>query len=145
VKGAKLIVVLGIAAVIATGCGSSGDGDVAGTLWHSSYVSTNFVEAGQPKALAPHTRLSLAFGNSRSRPMSWSAGCNSFGAEVQITEQTLEVGEIGGTLIGCMPKLEAQDEWLSDFFASNPEWRLTGNQLTLTSGDAVIELKTAEG
>ena len=40
------------------------------------------------------------------------------------------------------PALMAQDQWISDFLSSGPQWSLDGSVLTLASGDDVIVLRS---
>jgi heat shock protein HslJ len=63
---------------------------------------------------------------------------------VRVTAEELQIGQIASTLIGCPANLQEQDEWLAEFFDSNPRWRLRDSQLTLSSGETVIELKAAD-
>jgi heat shock protein HslJ len=63
---------------------------------------------------------------------------------VRVTAEELQIGQIASTLIGCPAGREEQDEWLGEFFGSNPHWRLSDSQLTLSSGETVIELKAAD-
>jgi heat shock protein HslJ len=63
---------------------------------------------------------------------------------VRVTADELQIGQIASTLIGCPANLQDQDEWLGEFFDSNPRWRLSDSQLMLSSGETVIELKVAD-
>ncbi len=62
---------------------------------------------------------------------------------VEITRDDLRLGTIGGTEIGCSDEFQQQDEWLVEFFGSDPEWSLSGDRLRLSSDATVIELKEA--
>ena len=55
----------------------------------------------------------------------------------------LRLGTIGGTEIGCSDELQQQDEWLAEFFGSDPAWSLSDDRLRLSSDATVIELKEA--
>jgi heat shock protein HslJ len=76
--------------------------------------------------------------------MGWEAGCNGAGTKVRITDEELHPRLIASTLIGCAADLATQDAWLSQFFGSNPSWRLSDGRLTLTSGGTVIELQETD-
>jgi heat shock protein HslJ len=147
---------LGVAMTTA-GCGASGDEETEsaprasappqqpGGLWGRKFTSTVVTEAGVPRPLVPGTRISLAFEKSKGRrTIGWSAGCNQAGAKVRVTADELQIGQIASTLIGCPANLQDQDEWLGEFFDSNPRWRLSDSQLMLSSGETVIELKVAD-
>jgi heat shock protein HslJ len=138
------------------GCGASGDEKTESApralapqqpdgLWGRKFRSTVVTEAGAPRPLVPGTRIGLAFEKSKGRrTIGWSAGCNQAGAKVRVTADELQIGQIASTLIGCPASLQEQDEWLGQFFDSNPRWRLSDSQLTLSSGETVIELKAAD-
>ncbi len=116
----------------------------AGDLWGHEFKSTAITEGGEPRPLVPDTRVTVTFDKSDSRQdIGFSAGCNSAGGPVEVEDQTLRVGRIASTLIGCEPDLARQDEWLFTFFESDPQWELAGDSLTLTSGDTRIELAEA--
>ncbi|MEU4290922.1 META domain-containing protein [Kribbella sp. NPDC026596] len=53
---------------------------------------------------------------------------------------SLWIDGIGGTQVGCQPPLRDQEEWLKTFLTSQPNWRLNGDELTLTSGSTTITL-----
>lgn len=71
----------------------------------------------------------------------WEAGCNLVGGTFEITADRLFVDEIGGTAVGCSAEQHYDDGWLAAFFRGDPKWRLTGDRLTLTSGETAIELQ----
>jgi len=110
-------------------------------LWGREFVSTLVIEAGEPRTLVPRTRIELTFFEERGgRGVRWSAGCNIFGAGVVITADHLVLGEIGGTQKGGSPECQAQDDWLAEFFRSDPRWELRDDRLTLSSDETIIEL-----
>ncbi len=52
---------------------------------------------------------------------------------------------LASTLRGCPGALGKQERWLTEFLISDPEWRLAGKRLTLTSGQGEIELHATGG
>jgi hypothetical protein len=56
----------------------------------------------------------------------------------------MEVDQVGGTLVGCEPEIEEEDEWVSHFMEADPEWRLEGEHLHLISDGAMITLRGFE-
>lgn len=155
-----LLIVL-LAGVLVAGCGSedgpsptpstdrppaSWDGapgpttgsSTANDLWDRTFISAAVTENGKPRPLVPDTHISVTFGG---RDVGWQAGCNSAGADVEITADRLRLGTIASTLIGCSDQLNEQDEWLLDFFRSDPKWRLSDDRLVLSSDETVIELE----
>lgn len=68
-------------------------------------------------------------------------GCNAFGAPIDVSEDRLHVGGMGGTAAGCDDSEgQARDAWSQDFFAANPQWSLDGDRLRMWSGDVIVEL-----
>jgi heat shock protein HslJ len=133
-----------IAGIAVSGCSGSDDEprqSPAG-LWGRGFVSTAVTEGGEPRPLVPDTRITMEFaGRQDHGRLSWRAGCNLFGGELEATPDTLRI-EVGpSTMMGCPPRLQEQDEWLARFLESAPGWRLRDDALTLTSGEAAIELE----
>lgn len=75
-----------------------------------------------------------------------TAGCNSMGAGYSIEDGRLVIdgGGMSVTEVGCDPERHDQDAWLDDFLLSSPTVALSGDELTLTGDDAVIELLDQE-
>jgi heat shock protein HslJ len=138
-----------LAAVIVSGlvlvaCGSGNDEteQTADDLWGHAFRSTAVTEDSEPRPLVPETQITVTFEERADEGVvGWQAGCNSFGADVEITADSLVVGQIAGTEIGCRDDLHEQDDWLVDFFGSDPEWQLSDDRLSLTSHGTVIELE----
>lgn len=99
------------------------------------------------RKLAPGTQIKVGFTASPNGDtyVSFEAGCNGMEGQVQFTAESLKVSRISSTLVGCPDPLAEQDAWLTQFFESDPEWRLQGNRLTLASEDEVIELTRRGG
>lgn len=132
-----LVVVAGLAVAL-TGCGSE-PASGGSSLQGKSYLSTAVVENGQPKRLAPNTRIQLQF-MSDGR-LSANAGCNSMGADkVSTGGGKLGVKDLAITDMGCDTPRHAQDDWLSKLLTSEPTWKLTGDKLELSTGTTVISL-----
>lgn len=128
--------------VMAAGCALPGS---ARSTWDDGpFVSTAVLDDGQPKSLIRGTTIMLTVERRDSGPvLRWSADCNTAAAPVTINADTLDVGEIGRTAIGCAAPLEQQDEWLRQFFEADPTWSRTVGELTLTSARTVIVLERA--
>jgi heat shock protein HslJ len=116
---------------------------LARALWGRNFIATSVYglpeKPDPPVDQPPHIRLSLSSG--REHDLGWEALCNGYGGSVRITATKIEVDRVGSTLVGCSDEREAEDEWLSRFMESDPEWRLEATKLTLISNDAKIELK----
>jgi heat shock protein HslJ len=131
---------------VACGSGEEPPQLTRGGLLGRTFISAAVTEDGEPRALVPGTRIRVTFEEREDRRVvGWRAGCNMFGADLEITGDRLLVGRIAATLIGCSDGLPEQDGWLAGFLGSDPRWRLSEDRLTLTSGDTVIELEASRG
>ena len=64
------------------------------------------------------------------------------GGAFTVSDGTFVVSEdLRATQMGCSPELQAQDEFLSQFFRSSPAIELDDESLTLTGVDATIEFQ----
>ena len=71
----------------------------------------------------------------------WSVStpCNSHGGSgVTYTNTSINVTENWLTAVGCPEDLVRQSNFITDVFAGDPEWRISGDELTLRSGDMTI-------
>jgi heat shock protein HslJ len=107
-----------------------------------TFASSSVTEGDDPRELIEGKPITLRFERSPGCDwITWEASCNGFGARVEIKAKRLLVGEIGQTLIGCPRESVEQDEWLSEFFAANPQWFLGDGRLTIQSGTTAIEFE----
>ncbi|OWY60533.1 hypothetical protein B7486_68655, partial [cyanobacterium TDX16] len=118
---------------------SGGDGTPsADDLDGSSYVATS----AEGEELVPDVEVRLTFADGF---LNISAGCNTINGEYQVEDGTIGwSGEPFGTLIGCEPPLQAQDEWLTALLADGAEITLDGEALTLTGESVTLELEQSE-
>lgn len=118
---------LAIAALVAAcggGGGSATPGPTAQTLDGRTFLSTKV----DGPALVAGTVIRIAFKDGN---VSVNAGCNSFGGPYRVDGNTLVVGQIVTTEIGCQPNLMAQDQWVSGLL-NGSTIALDGNTLTLS-------------
>lgn len=129
----KLATVAPLMFLAACGEGVSSSPDLPGHVFESVAVDSPDPEAALPEG----TRIRLTFDGDS---MSWVAACNHMGAAVRIGENTLAVDEdsVETTDMGCREDVHAQDDWLSEFFTSDPAWELDGRRLTLKSDSSRI-------
>lgn len=115
-------------------------------LWEREFVAISVTGRGgrQPPVHQP-PEIKLGFGSEQAHNVGWTARCNDFGADARVTATRIEVEPAFGTEIGCPGGQEREDEWLLRFMDSDPEWRLDGNKLTLTSNRAQIEWEGQRG
>jgi heat shock protein HslJ len=105
------------------------------------FLSTGVEQAGADRPLVPGSRIRMTFSDGR---ISASAGCNTMSGAYRIDGGRILLDDLATTLIGCQADLQAQDEWLSDFFRADPAIRLDGNDLVLEEGDITISLLDRE-
>lgn len=141
VRGIYLALVAAGSLLMLIGCGPDEDEaeQAPQDLWGRSFVSTAVTDDGQPRALVTDTRIVLSF--EERGVVRWNAGCNFFGAQSEITAESLLLTRIESTAIGCRDELREQEDWVAGLFGSDPGWQLSDDQLTLTSGATVIELE----
>jgi hypothetical protein len=116
---------------------------VGSALFGKPFVSSEaVVKNGHRAPLVEGTRIRVRFAREDQRHLiRWRAGCNFFGARVEITPTRLEVGQVTGTAIGCERPLALQERWVSRFIGSDPDWVRHGRKLRLTRHDDVIRLR----
>jgi heat shock protein HslJ len=147
-----LVATIATAAALASvlaGCGSDDRGSGAadgsatlGDLANATFLSTRVTKGGHDYPLVRGTRISLQFWDSR---LSAQAGCNILGGDAALHGGVIDVG--GGlsmTEMGCAQRLMRQDDWLADLLGNGPVATLKDDQLTLTSGDTVVEFLNEE-
>lgn len=68
-----------------------------------------------------------------------STSCNSHGGNgVTYTDTRIDITENVMTAVGCPGALNVQDAFLGTFFKGDPEWEVSGDRLTLRSGEATV-------
>jgi heat shock protein HslJ len=107
-----------------------------------SFQAIAVMHAGQPRPIVKQTPIGVFFGK-HGRLIGWSGGCNAIGAKgTRITANQILVKGFVSTAAGCPGPEAEQEQWVNNFFESDPHWELTGNvRLELSSGDTVIELQ----
>ena len=68
----------------------------------------------------------------------FSGDCNSFSGEFSVDGNTFIANTIGGTEMGCATELMAEDEWLVNFFSSQPTFDLLQDSLVLESNGVTL-------
>lgn len=147
------LLVMGVLA----GCGDDSDTDVRSDdpgstsapadgeldlLDGRTFIATAVTEDGADRPLVDGSELRISFTDGQ---LGISAGCNSIGGPYVLDGATLRVdGGLSMTEMGCDAPLMDQDTWVADLFQGDVDVALAGFELTLTSGDTVIELTDRE-
>lgn len=66
--------------------------------------------------------------------------CNGFSGDVIFTATRMKVYGYASTAIGCQADRQEEDNWLTEFMQSGPEWQLKRGRLQLISDEARLEL-----
>ncbi len=131
---ALLTTVLLLAACGTTTTGAGGSGvDLEGR----TFLSTGVTEDGTARELVADTRIQISF---KDGSISVNAGCNTMFGDYELDGDTLVVGELAMTMMGCPDGLAEQDAWVGDLLAAGPTVAETDGTLTVTSGTTVITL-----
>jgi len=93
------------------------------------------------QTLVEGTKIRLEFMDGA---ISANAGCNSMGGDYVLEGQTLAVGPMFSTEMGCEQALMDQDIWLAEFLTSSPTVALDGDVLTLDGDGTTIEMLDRE-
>lgn len=130
---ATLLLVAGCGGVNSGGPGGGGSDPLAGR----SFLSTSVQENGTPKHLVAGTRLRLTFENGNAMA---GVGCNSMSGRYTFEAGKIKIEDLATTDMGCDPPRHAQDTWFGTFLTGDPAYRIDGDTLVLTSGQAEITL-----
>ena len=123
--------------LVLTACGQ--ESQAGASLTGKSFLSTAVTENGQPKQLAPNTRIRLEFTDDGR--LVADAGCNSMQSKVSTSDGKLTLkGGLAMTMMGCPGLQQGQDSWLANILSGKPAWKLDGNKLDLTAGSTTISL-----
>ena len=129
-------VALALVAAVALLAMPAAAGGAGAGLFGKRHLSIRVVKDGAPHQLVEGTRVRLSFHHEATRDVvRWSAGCNLFGARVNVAPKRLRIGQVTSTDVGCRPALARQDRWIARFFGSDPWWAKRGARLRLKSGD----------
>lgn len=150
--------VVGLTALVLTGCGDDSDDDAATTTTAADAASsTTAAPAGASLTdadldgrtflstsvtghdLVADSVIRLTFDGP---VLAVNAGCNTMTTEYAVSDGTLAwTGEPAATMMGCEEDLMAQDAWLSGLLTEGLPATLDGATLTLESADVTIELE----
>lgn len=135
---ATLAVLLGSTPDRASGAQATSPGK---NLFGRAWIAKEIVKDGERIPLEKGTRLVFRLHRGGKHDgASWRAGCNHFGARVEVTPKRLRFKGIYQTDMGCRPVLHRQDNRIARFFASDPRWKREGRRLILRSDDDAIRL-----
>lgn len=122
------LVVAAVAALV-TGCGGEeGSGADASSLEGVPWVLSGGIDVEGWEKTPP----SVTFGPTR---MGGFTGCNQYGGPYTVDGETLELGEIAMTLIGCPPPVSDVESAFLAALERVAAWRIDGGELVLLDAD----------
>lgn len=81
-------------------------------------------------------RVEIRQAGGESAEVSWTASCNVMSVPAQLRQSRLVVvGDLTTTEMECDEQAQEQDEWLTEFFTSEPQWRQLDDGLVVRSED----------
>jgi heat shock protein HslJ len=136
---AGLALILALAAACGSDTATPGDADPK----PDQRVGGDYVSDALPAPFGDGDvlRLTLADGT-----ISFQATCNIMSGNAMWDDGVLSVTNVGGTEMGCPGAGFEQDEWLVDFFTSEPAVRRDGDDVSITRGvDEIWFVPAGEG
>lgn len=134
----RVSILLALTALAAAGCSSGGGGGGGGDTPPASLTGRTFVSTAVSGTPIPGGGpLTLTFTEGR---ISASSGCNTANGSVELQGNTLQVGELASTLMGCPGDLTGADEWQSGLLRSQPTWTLSGDTLTVKGNGSTVTM-----
>lgn len=137
------VLIVGVALALSA-CGNQTDpGGESGTTEPSGssgeeLAGRTFISAGVTgHELVDGSQVELTF---EATSLSARAGCNTLFGDYALEQQSLRVGTMASTQMGCEQSLMDQDRWLAAFLESGPTVGVNGDELTLSDGEAELVL-----
>ena len=136
----RRLLIMVVALVALAGCGRAGQGGGDAGSWPTdrTFLSTGVTEGGKDRPLIAGTTVSLQF--HEPGRLTANAGCNTIGLNGSIEGNRLKAGDVSMTEMGCPNNLGSQDSWLAEFLSAGPTWRLTGDDLVLSTSTTELRL-----
>jgi heat shock protein HslJ len=138
-----VLAAVGVAVALAAALAGCGDEEgpasaaTAADLDGNTFVSTR----AEGMTLVDESVVTLEFADGN---VSANAGCNQMNGGYEVSDGTLQVGELASTMMACPDDMARQDEQLAELLTSDPEVTLVGSELTLRSGDTVLVLDRSD-
>lgn len=128
---------------LALGAAFAEAGDRSDRLFGRPYFATAVTKDGERHELVRGTRIRVGFDHDvETDYVFWDAGCNDFGAELEVKPRRLITGVTYSTDMLCRPRpIMRQERWVAKLFHSDPVWHARGRKLRLRSHGTVIRLR----
>jgi heat shock protein HslJ len=103
-----------------------------------TFVSIVVKDGEDVHPLVPGTDIRVSFNGNQ---ISVQAGCNHYGGTYHLDGDTLVVEGGAMTEMGCDAPRHAQDDWAFGLIGSGPTLALSGDDLVITAGQTIIQMK----
>lgn len=138
---------LGVLALAACGTGTADNSDGADKpgpedLKGHTFAIESVEGETRGEKLMKDSKLTIEF--AKDGEIKLHTDCNQRFGKVEISGDTIKTDKLAGTLMGCDKTRTDQEDWASKFVESEPEWKLDGKELILTTSDATITLKRSK-
>ena len=124
---ARIVLVLGLAASLAAGCGGDDDEGDGPPLEGTEWTLASGVDV--PEDAVPPTLL-LEEGNA-----SGFGGCNTFTGGYELDGDSISIGPLAGTLMACEVQKMAVEGAYMPLLERADAWSIDGDELVLSTGD----------
>ncbi|MFT3874689.1 MAG: META domain-containing protein [Nocardioides sp.] len=137
-----LLPILLTGALLLAACGSDDQGSDPGgadsqdsRVADGTYVSDSVTVAGAEHPLVPGSQIVLTVDG---ESVHLNAGCNGMSGGATWTSDSLTVGNLAMTQMGCEQPLTDQDTWLAEVFSGKLDVASDGDGFTVTKDDTVL-------
>jgi heat shock protein HslJ len=133
------LVLAGLATLALAACASArGSASLEGTLWAlESYQNAE----GETVDVLPNSGARAEFENGE---VSGTSGCNRFFGAYEVDGNSISIGPLGSTLMGCPDPLAQQEFGLMTSFQSAATYEISGDTLTLSNEDGEVVVTFVE-
>lgn len=114
-----------------------GSPDPAATVVNTRWLLTTFGEGAAAQPPIAGTQLTLEFGDDGR--VAGRAGCNSFGGTFHTSGQTLTIGELQQTLMGCDAPTMEQESRYTAMLSQARTFVFVGDQLIITTANGSLQ------
>ncbi|MFQ5942689.1 MAG: META domain-containing protein [Anaerolineales bacterium] len=110
-----------------------------GTVWElESFQNSD----GETIGVIPNSGARAEFENSE---VSGTSGCNSFFGSYEVDGNSISIGPLGSTLMGCLGPLGEQEIGFMASFGSAATYEISGDTLTLSNDNGEVVVTFVEG
>jgi heat shock protein HslJ len=128
-----LVTLFALSVLILSACASGGTASASPT---GEWTLISYGAASNPTPALPDIETSISF--NKDGKFGGSVGCNSFGSDYKVDGDQIIFGSIVSTMMFCEGISEQESAVLSILTDKTINYKINGNQLTLTSADGAL-------